>query len=266
MRYLSIVEPYILMKLLFLVGLLMVIGITTCGCTQPTTVVSPDNTPSPSVDTVQPATTPAGSIGTLSNDHPNITLSLDPGVILLSFETAEPQFLKINPQFGTRLEEFTEIRTSSPYSGRLDFGIPWAGDWTFNITSTGTWTAQLSRMDMNNPLTIPLNLSGSGTDVSSAFTLEKGEYIFERKETGTSSPRYELMNASGCGLMDATNSYVQPRFERFSTETFRIVTVPESGTYFLSVYAWESDPVPWNASIIAIPSVPEKGPGPVIRG
>lgn len=217
------------------------------------------------MDTVQPATTPAESIGTLSNDHPNITLSLDPGVVLLSFETAEPHFLKISPRIGKMMEEFTEIKTSSPYSGRLAFGIPWAGDWTFTITSTGTWTAHLSRMDMNNPLTLPLNLSGSGTNVSSAFTLEKGDYIFERKETGAASPRYELMNATGWGLMDATNSYVQPGFEMYSTETFKIVTIPESGTYFLSVHSWESDPTPWNASIIALPPAPQKGPGPAIR-
>ncbi|HWQ65522.1 MAG TPA: hypothetical protein VN372_01510 [Methanospirillum sp.] len=266
MRYLSIGELSIMMKLLFLVGLLMVIGITTCGCTQPTAVVSPDNSPSPSVDTVQPANTSDESVGTLSNDHPNNTFSLDPGVFLLSFETVEPQFIKISPKFGKTKEEFTEINTSSPYSGRLAFHILWAGDWTFNITSTGTWTAQLSRMDTNNPLTIPLNLSGSGTNVSSAFTLEKGEYIFERKETGAASPRYELMNASGWPLMDATYSYVQPEFGWYSTETFRIVTIPESGTYFLSVYARESDPIPWNVSIIALPPAPQKGPGPAIHG
>lgn len=59
--------------------------------------------------------------------------------------------------------------------------------------------------------------------------------------------------------MDANFTYVQPGFNRLSPETFRIIDIPEPGTYFLSVIA-EDNPKPWNTSIRVIPQIPVMGP------
>jgi hypothetical protein len=189
---------------------------------------------------------------------------LDSGVIIVSFQAYDPQIIKFNQACKKSWEESSEIRIISPYNGSLAFGIPVKDECDINISSSGTWTAQVNQFDMNNPLKIPVNLSGSGTTVSPPFTLEKGEYIFQREEIGTASPAYYLMISNGSQLMDVNNTYVQPGFDRYSPETFRIITIPKSDTYFLSVMALDDNPKPWTASIIAIPPIPQMGPGPVI--
>ena len=251
------------MKFFLMLGLIVVIGITTCGCTQTATLPSPDTTPVPTVVTIKPVPATGLSLATLSNDQPNTSLTLDPGVILVSFQANEPQQMQINQQCNQSWAESTEIRMNSPYNGSFAFGIPLKDECGINISSSGTWTAQVSRMEMNTSLKTPVNLSGSGTTVSPSFTLEKGNYIFQREETETASPAYYLTFSNGSQLMDANNTYVQPGFGRFSPETFRIIDIPESGTYFLSVIA-DDNPLPWNASIIAIPPLPQMGPGPAI--
>lgn len=253
------------MKTFLLLGLILMISITTCGCTQQTSVPSVESTPSPTVNTDVPASQTGLSSAMLSNDHPNISLPLEPGILLVSFDAAGPQVMHVNQECSQSWSGSAEVRTTSPFSGILAFGVPEKDTCDVNISGSGTWTAELSMMDMSNPLEIPVNLSGSGTSVSPAFILEKGQYIFQREETGEVSPRYEIMLANGSFLMDANQTFVQPAFERFSNETFRIIDIPQSGTYFLNAFALEEDPNPWNASIIPLPAVPSMGPGPAIK-
>jgi hypothetical protein len=253
------------MKTFLLLGLILMISITTCGCAQQTPVSSSESTPSPTVDTDVPASQAGLSSALLSNDHPNVSVPLEPGILLVSFDAAGPQVIHVNQECSQSWSGSAEVRTTSPYSGILAFGVPETDTCDVNISSSGTWTAELSMMDMSNPLEIPVNLSGSGTSVSPAFMLEKGQYMFQREETGEASPRYEIMYANGNWLMDANQTFVQPAFERFSNETFRIIDISQSGTYFLSVSALEENPNPWNVSIIPLPAVPSMGPGPAIK-
>ena len=251
------------MKLVFLFGLIIVLGMITCGCTQPKTLPVIDTTPSPAVVTVKSVPATGLSLADLSNEMPNTSLTLDPGVILVSFQAYDPQKMRFNQQCKQSWGEVSDIRINRPYNGSFAYGIPAKDECFVNISGSGTWAAQISRFDMNNPLKIPVNLSGSGTMVSPSFTLEKGNYIFQREETGTASPVYELMFSNGSELMDANNTFVQPRFGMFSPETFKIINIPESGTYFLSVIA-EDNPKLWNVSIISIPKILGMGPGPAI--
>lgn len=253
------------MKSFLLLGLILMISITTCGCSQQTSVPPAESTPSPTVNTDVPASQAGLSSALLSNDHPNISLSIEPGVLLISYDASEPQVIFVNEECGHSSYGGGKFQNDRPFSGIIAFGVPEKDTCDVNISSSGTWTAKLSMMDMSNPLEIPVNLSGSGTSVSPAFMLEKGQYIFQREETGEASPRYELMLANGSFLMDANQTFVQPGFERFSTETFRIIDIPQSGTYFLNAFALEEDPNPWNASILPLPAVPSMGPGPAIK-
>jgi len=252
------------MKYFFLLGLIVVLGISACGCVQSSTLQSTDVTPSPTVAVDESTSTNSQILATLTNKEPNTSLTLDPGVILVSFQANDPQTMTFNQECNQSWADSSEIRITSPYNGNLAFGIPTKDECTINISGSGTWTAEVTRYDMINPEKIPVNLSGSGTTVSTPFTLEKGEYIFQRAEIETASPAYELMFSNGSPLMDTNNTYVQPRFDRFSPDTFRIIDIPESGTYFLSVIA-EENPLPWNASIIVMPAVPVMGPGPAIQ-
>lgn len=252
------------MKFFHLVGLIVMIGITICVCTQAVTLQPTDATSPPASAIVEPVQVSGTSLATLSNDQPNISLTLDPGVILVSFQALEPQKMQFNQRCKESWAGSTEVQITSPYNGSLVFGVPVKDECTITISSSGTWTAQLSWLDMSSPLKLPLNLTGSGTAVSPPFTLEKGQYIFQREETGTASPVYNLMYSNGSQLMDANNTYVEPRFNLFSPDTFQIIHIPESGTYFLSVIAGDN-PKPWNVSIIAIPPIPVMGPGPAIH-
>ncbi|MFH0966388.1 MAG: hypothetical protein V1862_01730 [Methanobacteriota archaeon] len=251
------------MKIFLMFGLILVLGIAVCGCTQPGTVPSPITPSSPDTATALPVSGAGLSLASLSDVRPNTNLTLDPGVVLVSFQAYEPQKMQFNLFCGQDYGASSDIRITSPYNGSLAFGIPEKGECSVNISGSGTWTAQLSRVEMNTPLETPVNLSGSGTTVSPFFTLEKGQYIFQREEIETASPEYELMFSNGSPLMDTNNTFVQPRFGRFSPDTFRIIDIPESGTYFLSIIA-EDNPCPWNASIIALPQIPHMGPGPAI--
>jgi hypothetical protein len=158
---------------------------------------------------------------------------------------------------------YNDIEMTGPYDGTLAFEILPRTACSFNITGNGSWTAQVNLPEDATPLSVPVNLSGSGTQVSSPFSLEKGQYIFQRGATGPASPEYEISYANGSYLMDAGNTFVQPGFGLDSEETFRIIEVPESGTYFLSTIA-RSNPLSWNASIQVMPAIPAMGPGPVL--
>jgi len=234
--------------------LIVILSFTSCGCAQQSQSPPTDSTPAP---------TTGSPLATLSDEHPDTELTLNPGVFLLSFQVNDPQILTCNLQCKQSWAESTGLRINSPYNGSLAFGIPVQDECTINISGSGIWTAQVTEFSMDNPLQIPVNLSGSGTDVSSPFSLEKGEYIFQREETGEASPEYQIMMANGSPLMDASNTYVQPFFGK--TETFKIIDVPQSGTYFLCVISNDKNPIPWHVSILSIPSAPQMGPGPAIR-
>ena len=205
------------------------------------------------------------TLATLSNDQPDISLPLDSGVFIVSFQALEPQTLKFNQNTKDSWSESTELRIVSPFNGSIAFAIPKPAECTINISSTGSWTAQVGTYDLANPVKTPVNLSGSGTTATQPITLEKGEYFFQRGETGASSPSYYLTSSNGSYVMDETNSYALPGFSRISTEPFKIVTIPEPGTYFLSVMDLEENPKAWNMSISSVPPAPVMGPGPAIR-
>jgi len=99
--------------------------------------------------------------------------------------------------------------------------------------------------------------------VTPFFTLEKGQFIFERSETGTASPQYYLRYVNGNLLMDVNNTFAEPTFGMDSPATFRIVDVPVTGTYFMSTLT-NDNPGAWHASILSVPPIPHRGPGPLI--
>lgn len=249
------------MKQIFWIALLLAAFMLVCGCTQQSTA------PETTIATPTPVETaaPAGSLpAELSSSSPNASLSLDAGVLLLSFHADGAQ--KMTVTFASVSNEYmasNEIPIAGPYDGTLIFEIPQKDEYWLNISGTGAWTAEASRYVPGESQKVPQNLTGNGTGVAPTLYLEKGQYIFERQQTGLSSPLYLLSYVNASPLMDANNSYVQPGFGEISTETFKFITVPESGDYILSVIAREN-PSTWAASILPAPTLPAMGPGPEI--
>lgn len=239
------------MKLFYVLCLFVILGITTFGSVQ--------------ADTVTPTQVTNDTLATLSNEQPSVSLNTDPGVFILTFQAFEPQTLVYNQFTKDGGAGSTELKITSPYNGSIAFGIYKPEECTINITSTGTWAAQVTTYDMTNPVKVPVNLSGTGTTVSQPFTLEKGEYFFQRGETETASPSYYLSYSNGSSVKDESDSYVLPGFSRISTETFKIINIPESGTYYLNTINMEENPKAWNVSISSVPPAPVMGPGPAIR-
>lgn len=253
------------MKKLFWIALIFAAFVLVCGCTQqgatPETTV-PTTNPTTAAPTA--TTVPAGSLpAELSASSPSASLSLDAGVLLFSFHADGAQKMTVSfANTSGKYAEIDEIPIAGQYDGSFIFQIPQKDEYWLNVTSNGTWTAEASRYVAGEGLKAPLNLTGNGTEVLPTLYLEQGEYIFARNETGTASPFYFLNYVNGSPLMDANNTYVEPGFAELSNETFRIVTVPESGRYILSVVAREN-PGTWSASILPVPALP-LGPGPEI--
>ena len=239
------------MKVFHVFCLFVILGITTFGAVQAVTIGS------------TPVT--KDTLATLSNEQPDVNLSMEPGVYLISFQAFEPQRMSYSQATKDASVGSSELIIDSPYNGSVAFGIYKPNECTINITSTGTWAAQVTRYDMTNPVTAPVNLSGTGTTVSEPFTPEKGEYFFQRGQTQAESPMYFLSYSNGSYVMDDTNSYVLPGFSRISTEKFKILNIPESGTYYLNALSMEKNPMAWNVSISSVPPAPVMGPGPAIR-
>ena len=243
------------MKLFLSFLLILILGIVTFGYAEPVAEQSFDLTSNPE----------AGSLlATLSNDQPNVSFMQDPGAVLVSFQADGPQTLTFNQKCTKDWADFAELKISAPYNGTLTFHSPAQSECSLNISGTGTWIAQVTKFVLDNPLKVPLNLSGQGTMVTAPFTLEQGQYIFQREETGEASPLYQITYANGSPLMDVNNTHVIPDFGMLSPETFKIVDIPESGTYYLSVFSTKEDPTPWHVSILTMPEVPQMGPGPAI--
>jgi len=132
------------------------------------------------------------------------------------------------------------------------------------IRGNGSWSAGVSTENPAATVPVSLNMTGSGTMVTPFFTLEKGQYIFMRSETGTASPQYYLRYANGNFLMDANNTFAEPAFGMDSPATFRIVDVPMTGTYFMSTLT-NDNPGAWHVSSCPFPPpIPHLGPGPLI--
>jgi len=256
------------MKQLLIIAFILVICIVSSGCTQQPVTPSTASTPA-STPTTAPVTKASGvpATGTvlaeLSNIHSNASLTLDPSTFILSFKTDGPQNMvfQIN---GFEDYEETKLSTTGPFSGSLTFGpVLKTGIYSMNITSNGSWTAQLTRADLKTPLKVPVNLSGSGTQVTPFFYLEKGQYFFARNETGLSSPMYFLHYANGSYLMDANNTFVQPAFGESSPHPFLFVYITESGNYYVNTLT-NKNPGAWSASISPVPAIPHMGPGPAM--
>lgn len=247
------------MKRIFWFALLLAAVLLVCGCTQQSTA--------PETTIATPTAAPAGSLPAhLSPAGPSASLALDAGVLFLSFHADGAQ--KMTVDFASVSNEYgasDEVPIAGPYDGSLIFEIPQTDDYWLNVSGTGAWTAEASYYAPGGGLTVPVNLTGNGTEVAPTLYLEKGEYIFARNQTGTAAPLYSLNYVNGSPLMDANNTYVQPGFGEDSTETFKLVTVPASGDYILSVVARES-PTAWEASVFPIPAVLPLGPGPEITG
>ncbi|MDO9324992.1 MAG: hypothetical protein Q7T80_08570 [Methanoregula sp.] len=250
------------MKRLLCIALLLVLCIAITGCTQQPGTPSTTGTPTVTHSTTIPVTPATGNVlAELSNARPNTSLTLDPGTFILSFKTDGPQKMVFQID-GYQDDETTELSTTGPFSGSLTFGpVIKTGIYSMSVKSNGSWIAQLTRADPKTPLTVPINLSGSGTQVTPFFYLEKGQYFFERKETGLSSPMYFLRYANGSYLMDANNTYVQPGFGEDSPHPFLFIYITESGNYFLNTLT-NKNPGTWSASISPVPAIPPMGPGP----
>ena len=231
--------------------ILILLCFFTCGCTQaPAPVAVP---PSPGVTPI-----------TLSSADPNATFTYDPGVLVVSFHAESAQkmdlaFSNLSRGYGAA----TQFLTSGPYAGSVAFQAPANDTYQLNISGTGPWTATVAPLVTSSPLKAPVNLSGSGTLVSPVFYLERGDYFFTRNETGIASPYYFLQYVNGTSLMDATNTFVQPGFGELSTHPFVVVTIPENGTYYVSVLS-RNNPGNWAVSIEPVPKLPPMGPGPEI--
>jgi hypothetical protein len=243
------------MKLFLSFLLILILGIVTLGYAEPVTEQSFHLTSDPVAGSV---------LATLSNDQPKANFMQDAGAVLVSFQADGPQTLTFNQKCTKDWADFTELKISAPYNGTLTFNTPVTDECTLNISGTGIWTAQVTKFVLDNPLKVPLNLSGQGTMVTAPFTLEQGQYIFQREETGKASPLYQITYANGSPLMDVNNTHVIPDFGMLSPEFFKIIDIPESGTYYLSVFSTKEDPTPWHASILTIPEPPQMGPGPAI--
>ncbi|RXE56392.1 hypothetical protein ABH15_09895 [Methanoculleus taiwanensis] len=245
------------MKYAFWILLLIAAVILTCGCTQQSAV-------SPTEPTTTPTAADQPALARLSDSSPNATLSLDAGVLLLSFHAAGAQKMDIGfADVSDVYSVWYDFSTTGPFDGSLVLPVPQKEEYLLNVSGTGAWTASVSRFEPDAVLRAPLNLSGDGTKVPPAFYLEEGQYIFERNETGVSSPLYELLYANGSYVMDANNTYVEPGFHELSPETFRIITIPQSGEYIMSVLA-RDNPGNWTVSILSAPTLPPLGPGPEI--
>jgi len=258
------------------IAILLLFCILACGCTGQPPASSPlaknqaGEHPTNPTTPATAAPTTGSVISILSDSHNETKLSLDPGVIIVAFQAQDAQFMHISLySSGTVIPdnyaEAATFSTTGPYNGSVAFKIPKKGEYLLNIKSWGgNWIAEVSRLSGDTPLKVPLNFSGAGMMVTPAFYLEKGEYIFGRNETMLTSPWFYLQYANGSSLIDPNNTYVQPGFGVASPETFRFVSIPESGTYFLSVYS-DKSPNNWSVSIITLPEIPlSLGPGPVI--
>lgn len=257
------------MKLPSGIALILLGCFLACGCMEQPPVLpgSINNTFTPSETQVIPATIPAEPIiASLSDTRPAANLTLDPGVIVVSFHTKGPADILawFTTLSSSEYGAMNELSTKGPYSGSVAFQVPEQGTYVLNMTGRGNWTAEVYRMHAMDPLKIPLNLSGAGTLVTPVFYLEKGEYIFERNETLGASPLYFISHLNGSPLMDQNNSFIEPGFGRGSPDPFRLITIPESGEYYLCTISGEN-PDAWSVSISPIPAIPFMGPGPVIN-
>jgi len=252
------------MKRLLCIALLLVLCLVISGCTQQPVTPSIAGTPTVAQSTTVTVTPAAGNtLVELSNARPNASITLDPGTFILSFRTDSPQKMVFQIS-GFQDDEITELSTTGPFSGSLTFGpVIKTEIYSLSVTCNGSWTAQLTRADPKTLLTVPVNLSGSGTQVTPFFYLEKGQYFFERNETGLSSPMYFLRYANGSYLMDANNTYVQPGFGEDSPHPFLFVYITESGNYYLNTLT-NKNPGAWSASISPVPAIPHMGPGPAL--
>jgi len=241
------------MKSFVILLILALLCLSACGCTQ---------TPAPSV---VPGTSPTGTIAiTLSSEKPNATFPLDAGVIVVSFQTEGAGRMELD--FSNVTQGYlasTLFSTSGPYAGSVAFQAPRKDTYQLNVTCNNKWNAEVSPLVTTNPLKVPVTLSGMGTQVTPVFYLERGEYFFERNVTGENSPNYFLQYVNGTPLMDANNTYVQPGFGALSQHPFVFVTIPENGTYYLSVLG-RNNPGGWEVSIAPVPKIPQMGPGPEI--
>ncbi|MFA4825142.1 MAG: hypothetical protein WC593_08280 [Methanoregula sp.] len=241
------------MRAVIYTAILLIVCIIASGCTGKDPAVP--TTPTP----------PVGSdLTKLSDSYPNTTLSLDYGVIVVSFRADSAEklvfgFSDLSQKYGAA----TEISTNGPFAGSVAFQAPVKEIYQLNISGSGRWTAEATPLVTTNPLKAPVNLSGSGTQITPVFSLEKGEYFFNRNEIGLASPYYFLYYVNGTPLMDANNSYIQPGFGALSPHPFVFVTVPESGTFYLSVLG-RNNPGNWSVSISPVPKLPPMGPGPEI--
>jgi len=254
------------MKRLFVLTLLLITCAHISGCTtQPVTPVSTGDGTGINPAALSSVQSGSGTaIAVLSETKPNTTLFLAPGVIFVSFQTPGARHIEVsigNVSGGYVTAD--SFMTKGSFNGSLAYNVPATDTYTLDIRSNGSWTAGVST---ENPLaTVPvsLNMTGSGTMVTPFFTLENGQYIFERSETGTASPQYYLRYANGNLLMDVNNTLAEPAFGVDSPATFQIVDVPVTGTYFMSTLT-NDNPGAWHASILPVPPIPQREPGPLI--
>ncbi|WP_292370899.1 hypothetical protein [Methanoregula sp. UBA64] len=246
---------------------ILIVLVLASGCTGSTSEkdTAVQTASAPAVTTVTGTPVTGTPLAELSRARPNASVKLEHGAVVLTFTADGPQAMTFGITEGaeTIYGESDDLVMTGPYTGSLVFGPPDTAEYQLNITGNGTWTAELTRPDTTRPLSVPVNLTGTGAEVSPAFVLEKGEYIFARDEVGLASPLYELRYANGSVVMDANNTCVLPCLGEGSMHPFAIMAIPVNGSYLVSAIP-RSSPHPWNVTISAVPAVPQMGPGPAL--
>jgi len=176
--------------------LFLILCILTCGCTQPPATPSAETSPTAALQTspiiMAPTTSAPGSaVAVLSDSQPNTTLALNPGVIILSFKTESAQTVSFNFDLFSRNGYGAGgiFYTKGPFfNGSIPLPVPKTDVYMLNISCPGRWTTIVTRLDVENPLKVPVNLSGYGTTVTPVFYLEKGSTYLSEMKPGFSLP------------------------------------------------------------------------------
>ena len=238
---------------------MLIICLLVCGCTGEKPASSETKNPAFETPDIPVNTSPSAVLipATLSDRHLGTTIFTVPGVIVVSFQAKDPQDMHIalHSRTSSRCSALSAISMTGPYNGSVAFRIPRQDEFNLNITGSENWTVDFSSLTAESPQKVPLNFSGSGTTVTTVFYLEKGQYILKRNVTGKAALWSFLDYGNGTTLMDQKNSYVQPGFGANTSDTFRTISIPESGNYFLQVFS-DRSPNPWFVYLDKLAEIP----------
>ena len=244
-------------------ALIIMAGILICGCvTQPTGSSVPNSMISTSItNTTLPSLIAETGIATLDTTHQNVTLSLVPGVYVIAIQAQDALNLDMKltrpgEDIPVNFENFGTFYSNGPTNGSMSVVISEKGEYQLHlIPSPGMnaekapWIAKVAPLPVDMSLKTPILISGTGTMVSPAFSLIQGEYIVKRDSNLLDTPLFTLSYANGTVLTDKSGTSL-PDFggdHGDSPKQSTVVTIPESGTYYLITYT--GNPQNWAVSV-----------------